>query len=254
MKSRFNRKLAATTALSTALALGLSLGTTQAMATGNETAGQNVNARADVEATGSITSADDADAAMEAQGLIDESVSVVGQMKADEGFQEVLQRAKGIYIVPDYGKGAAIVGGEGGAGVVLVKQNAEWTDPAFYNFGGVSLGAQAGGEAGSMAFLLMTDDAVNAFKSGNKVTLDADAGFTLVNWSADAEASWGKADVVTWSDTEGLFGGASLGVTDINWDDDSNEVVYGAGTDMSAVLAGKVENDNAEKLKNALES
>ncbi len=55
-----------------------------------------------------------------------------------------------------------------------------------------------------MAFILMSDDAVNAFKSGNKITLDADAGFTIVNWSADAEASWGKADVVTWSDTEGL--------------------------------------------------
>jgi lipid-binding SYLF domain-containing protein len=254
MKSRFNRNLAATTALSTALALGLTLGTTQAMAAGNEKTDQSIDARTDVEATGSITSADDADAAMEAQGLIDESVSVVGQMKADEGFEEVLRKAKGIYIVPDYGKGAAIVGGEGGAGVVLVKQDGEWTDPAFYNFGGVSLGAQAGGEAGSMAFLLMTDDAVNAFKSGNKVTLDANAGFTLVNWSADAEASWGKADVVTWSDTEGLFGGASLGVTDINWDDDSNEVVYGAGTDMSAIIAGTAKTGDAEKLKDALES
>lgn len=254
MKSRFNRNLAATTALSTALVLGLSLGATQTMAAGSEKVDQSINAQTDVTTTGSITSADDADDAMEAQALIDESVTVVGQMKADEGFQDVLQKAKGIYIVPDYGKGAAIVGGEGGAGVVLVKQDGEWSNPAFYNFGGVSLGAQAGGEAGAMAFILMTDDAVNAFKSGNKVTLDADAGFTLVNWSGDAEASWGKADVVTWSDTEGLFGGASVGVTDINWDDDSNEVVYGAGTDMSAILAGKAETDDAEKLKTALPS
>ncbi|MEQ9528777.1 MAG: lipid-binding SYLF domain-containing protein, partial [Parvibaculaceae bacterium] len=145
-----------------------------------------------------------------------------------------------------------IVGGEGGAGVVLVKQDGEWSDPAFYNFGGVSLGAQAGGEAGAMAFILMSDDAVNAFKSGNKITLDADAGFTIVNWSADAEASWGKADVVTWSDTEGLFGGASVGVTDINWDDDSNKSLYGANADMAAVINGEADTDDADELKAAL--
>lgn len=255
MKIRVTSKLRATTAISTALALGLSLGATQAMAAGNEKTDQNLDAenRVDVETTGSVAAADEAQVPEE-QALIDEAVTVVGQMKRDEGFQDVLEKAKGIYIVPDYGKGAAIVGGEGGAGLVLAKQDGEWSDPAFYNFGGVSLGVQAGGEAGAMAFILMTDDAVNAFKSGNKVTLDADAGFTIVNWSGDAEASWGKADVVTWSDTEGLFGGASVGVTDINWDDDSNKALYGAGTDMSAILSGEAETTDADALKAALPS
>lgn len=261
MKSRLTGKLRATTAICGALALGLSLSASQAIAAGDEKIEQNMNTgsdataidtRADVETTGSINTTDHADASSEAQALIDEAVTTANQMKRDEGFSEVLDRAKGVYIVPDYGKGAAVIGGEGGAGVVLVKQDGEWSDPAFYNFGGVSLGAQAGGEAGAMAFVLMSDDAVNAFKSGNKITLDADAGFTIVNWSGDAEASWGKADVVTWSDTEGLFGGASVGVTDINWDDDSNEALYGAGTDLTAILDGKAETDNAEALKEAL--
>lgn len=255
MKSRLTRKLGATTAISGALALGLSLGATQAMAAGNEKTDQNLGQAdtMDVETTGSIAASSDADVSEE-QDLINEAVSVVGQMKRDEGFEDVLQKAKGVYIVPDYGKGAAVVGGEGGAGLVLVKQDGEWSNPAFYNFGGVSLGAQAGGEAGAMAFILMTDDAVNAFKSGNKITLDADAGFTVVNWSGDAEASWGKADVVTWSDTEGLFGGASVGVTDINWDDDGNKALYGEGADLSTVLQGKAETHEADKLKEALPS
>ncbi len=75
---------------------------------------------------------------MEAQDLIDESVAVVGQMKRDEGFQDVLQQAKGIYIVPEYGKGAAIVGGDREF-AACSKQDGEWSDPAFYNFGGVAL-------------------------------------------------------------------------------------------------------------------
>lgn len=258
MKSRLTGKLYTSTAICAALALSLSLGAQQTMAAGSETnaqaqaQAQTPAAKSSIETTGSISAADHAEACKEARNLIDESLASVGQMRQDEGFREVLSRAKGIYIVPEYGKGAAIIGGEGGAGVVLVKQDGEWSDPAFYNFGGVSLGAQAGGEAGAMAFLLMSDDAVNAFKSGNKITLDADAGFTIVNWSGDAEASWGKADVVTWSDTEGLFGGASVGVTDINWDDDSNMAVYGAGTDMTAILEGEAETDEADELKAAL--
>ena len=119
----------------------------------------------------------------------------------------LLKKAKGVYIVPDFGRGGLIVGGRGGAGVMLAKHNGRWTDPAFFNFGGVSIGAQAGGSGGSVAFILMSQDAVDAFKNGNQFSLNSGAGLSIVNYSANAQASAGKGDIVFWSNTEGRLCG-----------------------------------------------
>jgi len=48
----------------------------------------------------------------------------------------------------------------------------------------VSAGAEAGFEAGQIAMVLTSDRGVRAFESGNNFTLNADAGFTIIDWSA----------------------------------------------------------------------
>lgn len=188
----------------------------------------------------------------DAQQLVDEAVGVVNQMKQDPQLKKLLAKAKGVYIVPEFGRGALIVGARGGAGVVLAHENGQWTDPAFYDFGAISVGAQAGGSGGAVAFLLMSQGAVDQFKSGNKITLNADSGISIINYSANAQASWGKGDIILWSDTEGAYAGAAISLTDLNWDDDSNRAYYGKKVDPSQVLAGKVSGPDASRLKDAL--
>lgn len=253
MRQRMTDKSGTKTAVLTgALALGLSLGAPMASAAGDSSADVKANAGTEAEMTGSITDAESADAKMEAQELMNDAVNSAEQMKNDEKLAGLLKQAKGVYLVPEFGKAAAVVGGQGGAGVLLVRQDGEWTDPAFYNFGGITLGAQAGASGGTVAFLLMSDEAVNAFKTGNKVALNAEAGFTVVNYSKVAAGTLGEADVIGWSDTEGLFAGASVGVSNINWDDDSNRSYYGPEADLSDIIAGRAQNDDADELKTAL--
>ncbi len=55
--------------------------------------------------------------------------------------------------------------------------------------------------------LLMTDRALNSFKGNNTFSLNADAGLTIINYSARGQASVGKGDVIFWADTEGAFAG-----------------------------------------------
>jgi lipid-binding SYLF domain-containing protein len=169
----------------------------------------------------------------------------------------LLDQAHGVFIIPDYAQAGAIVGGEGGEGVVLLRQDdqagGQWTAPAFFNFGGATFGAEVGVEAGSIAMLLMSDRAVEAFKTeDNNFSLDASAGLTIVDFSAKAEVSAGKGDVVVWSDTEGAFVGAAIGVSDINRDDDEIEAYYGPGADAEQVLSGSVSRDRAASLRDAL--
>ena len=187
------------------------------------------------------------------QGLVNEAVSVVQQMGKDPQLKQLMQKAKGIYIVPDFGRGALVVGARGGEGVMLVHQDDTWSGPAFYNMGGISIGAQAGGSAGEIAFLLMSENAVNNFLSQNTFSLNAGAGLTIVNYSANKQASWGKGDVIVWSDTEGAYAGASVSATDINWDEDSNRQYYNQQqVSPTAVLNGQVTNASAEPLQEAL--
>ena len=188
----------------------------------------------------------------DAQELVDNAVNVVQTMKKDPQLKKLMAKAKGIYIVPDFGRGALIVGGRGGAGVVLAHNNGQWSDPAFYDFGAISFGAQAGASGGPVAFLLMSQNAVDAFKSGNKISLNADAGLSIVTYSANAQASWGKGDIVLWSNTNGAYAGATISVTDLNWADGNNKAYYGRKVDPNAVLAGKIDSPNAKKLKDVL--
>jgi lipid-binding SYLF domain-containing protein len=173
-------------------------------------------------------------------------------MESDPQLADGLKRAKGIYIVPKFGRGALVIGARGGVGLVTVRQDGKWSDPAFYDFGAISLGPQIGGSGGPVAFLLMSHGAVDAFKSGNKFSLNAGAGLSIVDYSANGQASWGKGDIVMWSDTAGAYVGATISVTDVNWDDQNNRRYYGKSVDMTKILNGAVSNANAAELKKAL--
>jgi SH3 domain-containing YSC84-like protein 1 len=190
--------------------------------------------------------------AQDAQEQVSETIKVVRQMKQDPQVTQMLQQARGVFIVPTYGKAAAVVGGRGGEGVLLLTENGKWSNPAFYNFGRVSAGAQAGAAAGSIAMMLMTEKAVDKFRQDDNWALDATAGLTIVNYSADTRASSNPGDVVVWSDTKGLFAGASIGVSDIARDDSENAAYYKQRATPQQIFSGKVQSQHAETLREAL--
>ena len=199
---------------------------------------------------------DVADEMQDAKEQVREATKVVQQMKRDPKLTTLLQRANGVFVAPDYGKGAALVGARGGEGVLLVRNGDDWSNPAFYNFGGVSVGAQVGGAGGSFAMLLMNEQAVDAFRTEDSFSLDANAGLTVVDYSASTQASVGKGDVIVWSDTEGLFAGASLGISGIVRDEDENrayyDAYYGQKVTVEQVLSGATKNPDAQMLRDAL--
>jgi SH3 domain-containing YSC84-like protein 1 len=198
--------------------------------------------------------------AADAQARVDKAASVVDAMKTDPGVNALLREAKGVLVVPDYGKAAWIVGGQGGVGVLTTReQSGRWSDPAFYTLGGLSIGLQAGGEAGSVAYILMTDRALRPFEyRTNRFSLGADAGLTVVAFSDQANlASTGgaPADVVAWSGTKGLFGGLSVGATDVVTNSTLDEAYYGnPGVTQAQILSGQVKVAGGRVLRSALET
>lgn len=200
------------------------------------------------------TTAPSSRAASAATKHVDDAVGVVNRMASEPGMSSVLKQAKGVFIVPTYGRAALGVGVSGGAGVMLTKKDdGSWTDPAFYNTGGLSIGAQAGAEGGPIAMVLMNDKAVNSFKQKNKFSLSADAGLTVVNWAKTAQGTAGLGDVVAWAGTKGLFGNVvTIAIKDIRFNQRTTNAYYGKTVSAADILEGKATSDSSTNLKQAL--
>jgi SH3 domain-containing YSC84-like protein 1 len=183
---------------------------------------------------------------------VNKAIEVVRQMQATPDMANLLKRSKGVFIVPDYGRAALGVGVRGGAAVLLTRIGDTWSNPAFYNMGGISAGLQAGAEAGAVAFVLNDQKALNSFMQNNKFSLNADAGLTLVNWSRKGMGTAGWGNITVWSDTEGLFGGVAISITDVDYDEDETAAYYRRQVAARDVLTGKVANPNAAVLRQSL--
>lgn len=185
---------------------------------------------------------------------VSEAVAVVTRMEAVPRMKQLLQQAKGIFIIPTYVRAALGVGATGGAGVLLVKKpDGSWSEPAFYNLGGISVGAQAGAEGGPVALVLNNDVAVNKFMQKTEFSLNANAGLTIINWAKMAQGTLGDGDVVVWTGTEGLFGNvAAVGINGIRYSQSANNAYYKQTVAVQDVMAGKYTNAQSEPLRQSL--
>jgi lipid-binding SYLF domain-containing protein len=190
-----------------------------------------------------------------ADTLLRKASAVITRMEAVPHVTNLLQRAKGVLIMPDFGRASFIVGGGWGGGVLLEKNHGRWTDPVFFSMGGGSIGLQAGVSGGPVALLIMSDRAMNQFRSGANWSLNAAAGFNVVNYSATTpQASWGKGgDVIVWSGMSGGYAGIRASLTDISVNAAYNDAVYGT-TNMRSIVAGRppLINKLARNVRNKL--
>jgi len=155
----------------------------------------------------------------------------------------LLERAYGIVVIPQVIKGAVIFGGRGGRGVMAVRNpDGSWSDPVFVTLAGGSWGFQFGVQSSDVVLVLMSRQSVEGI-SGGKVTLGADASVAAGplgrSASANTDATF-KAQVLSYSRSEGLFFGVALDGSVISVDDKSNWSAYEQADLMaSEILDGK---------------
>jgi lipid-binding SYLF domain-containing protein len=161
--------------------------------------------------------------------------------------------AQGIMIFPSLLKGAFFVGGEGGTGVLLARQpDGTWSYPAFYSLASVSFGLQLGGQSSEALMLIMTPGALRAVMA-DQAKLGADvsaaAGPTGTGVGASSSTDVGT-DIYTYSNTSGLFIGASFEGAVIARREDYNGAVYGGIVNpRKIVLDGEAQNPIADPLR-----
>jgi lipid-binding SYLF domain-containing protein len=159
---------------------------------------------------------------------------------------DLLAHAKGVAIFTLTKAGIGI-GGQGGEGIVLLHfgdVNAlAWTAPSAINFGGGSIGAQLGFTDTRYIIVLNTDDAVEHFTGSGKMTWNATATGTAGSTTGTEKvttAELERRDIVVYKDTDGVFGGATLGSTTVERKNSINEEAYGDNVRARNILNGSV--------------
>lgn len=193
------------------------------------------------------------------QEIVDKARITFDKLIQSPEFAELpnyVKRAKALMIFPELIKGGFIIGGEGGSGVLVVRDaNQGWSNPAFYTLAAGSLGLQIGGQVSEVVLTIMSDKALDAvidnqMKLGGEVSMAAGPLGKGLEVSTTTNL---EADVYSFAKTAGLFGGVSLEGAGILKRDSWNAGYYGTGATPYAILIERrFSNPNAQPLRDAL--
>jgi len=170
----------------------------------------------------------------------------------------LIKDCAGIAIIPDVVKAGFVIGGRFGSGVVLVRtENGGWSDPAFIDLKGGSIGWQAGVQSADVILVFKTPRSVENITRG-KFTLGADIGIAAGPLGRQAEASTDtqlKAEILSYSRSRGLYAGLSFAGTSIQDDPKANDLFYGGPVKAAEIFEGKApkQPEIAQRLKTDLE-
>ena len=155
--------------------------------------------------------------------------------------REAMAKAHGVAVFPGVVKGAFLIGGTSGDGVVTVRrQDGTWSPPAIFRMSGGSLGFQIGAEITDVVMLIMTPKGLQGLLS-SEFTIGADMSAAAGPSGRRSELSTDlkfTTDLVTYSRTKGLFAGLSLSGASVRAADDWNHSLYGRGYTVQEILLG----------------
>jgi lipid-binding SYLF domain-containing protein len=199
-----------------------------------------------------------ADDASDARAVVDKATVTVNTFAKDRDYASLpalIAKAKGVLVYPQILEGGFIIGGSGGTGVLLVRdeQTGNFSAPAFYTMGGLSIGLLAGGQAAEVMLLINSQKALDSLLS-TKVKLGAGVS-VAVGPKGGGQGATVSADIISYSRAKGAYAGMSLDGQVIDVRDSLNAAYYGKPASPVDILVRKsVSNPGAGALQAALKS
>ena len=175
---------------------------------------------------------------------IDEAATVLRELHAapDQDVPlDLWQKASCVMVIPSLKKAAFILGGEYGKGLMSCRSDASWSPPVFMRLGKGSWGLQFGAQTIDLVLLVMNDKGIEKLL-GNGVTLGAEASAAAGPVGRDARAATDlqlRAEILSYSRTQGVFAGVNLSGGALRDDQDNNADLYGKGITARQVLLEK---------------
>jgi len=155
--------------------------------------------------------------------------------------QDLLRTAEAVAVIPDVVKAGFVIGGRHGRGLLSVRSpDGTWSNPAFIQLTGGSIGFQAGVQSSDVVLVFRSRRGVDNVVNG-KFTLGADAAVAAgpvgrtAAMATDAEL---KAEIFSYSRSRGLFAGVALDGAVLQMDRRANRQAYGRDVTPRRILEG----------------
>jgi len=180
------------------------------------------------------------------QARMDAAKTVLDQIMAANDATiplNILHQATCVGVVPGLIKGAFIVGGQYGQGVVTCRTGHGWSAPVFIRMAGGSFGFQIGGQSTDLILVAVNERGFqDLLKNKFKIGGDASAAAGPVGRSGQASTDWKmNAELLSYSRNKGLFAGIDLDGTSVSQNSEDTEHYYGQPHRFDAILKGSVD-------------
>ena len=197
----------------------------------------------------------------DAQSLVDQATLALPELfnevdpAAREQLAALLREARGVLLCPRILRAGFLFGGRGGGCVLLGREGAGWSHPAFYGLGGAGVGLQIGIQDMALMMLVRSDRALSALMD-SQFAIGGDIGISVATFGANLAGGTTPAlgaDIVSVARARGLFMGLSLEGSLLSARSQWTMAFY--GEDLSArqvVLQGMGRNAGADRLRAAL--
>lgn len=178
-------------------------------------------------------------------GRVTEASQVLQQMmQAPDNAMphNMLRNAYAIAILPNVIKAGLVVAARRGHGVIAIKKDGVWSNPAFITVTGGSIGLQAGVSSTDVLLIFRSQRGVDSIIYG-KFTLGTDLSVAAGPVGRSAQASTDAqlhAEIYAYSRSRGLFAGLSFQGAVLRMDDAANAAIYGTGVTPKRIFAGDV--------------
>jgi lipid-binding SYLF domain-containing protein len=151
----------------------------------------------------------------------------------------LLGRAYAVAVIPSVIKGGFIIGGSYGRGVVVARRaDGQWSNPAFVQLAGGSVGFQAGLQSTDLVLVFKTQRALDGLSRG-KITLGGDASVAAGPVGRQASASTDlqmQSEIYSYARSRGFFAGISLDGGVLSMDRTANGEYYQGETSAAKIL------------------
>ncbi len=164
----------------------------------------------------------------------------------DKGIPDsVLGGSKCVIVIPGVKKAALGIGASYGRGVMTCRQGDDfkgpWSAPTMMATESGSIGFQIGGSGTDFVIMVLNDSGARSVMK-SKIKLGADASIAAGPVGRTAEASTNgvmKAQMLSYSRSQGVFGGVSLSGASLRVDGDANKNLYGDKVSVEQIIQGQ---------------
>ena len=161
--------------------------------------------------------------------------------------QDLLDHAECVGVFPSVFKGAFIIGGRYGKGIVSCRAGEGWSAPATFKIEGGNIGFQIGGSATDIVVLFIGDRSIEKLlRTSFTIGIDGTAAAGPVGRTAigQTDALFG-AEILTYSRSRGLFAGIALDGATLRPAHGANQHLYGFRPATTDILRGGLQAPDA---------